>query len=701
MDGISVLSRAATLFLLVDAIRFPSQIDLQAKFDALDASSEAATARVDVVAAGYKETVGLNRPSTPDNGRCISKNRSILLHANVPCSTPINRMSSSSPTCIADHGESVRSVHRVSPFSAATLTPTPQFEDHSWVQTPPAVPLHGPSPTRPLPPPYVPQFESACSLPISARDGGGHDDVAGPRPQGQDVARCGAAAAAGGQDGADDNIQHAPTPIPQLFHRQPNSDVGTATSGGVIEEEGGEKASVKAKVPGRETSLQRETNRTLLGDTDDIKGTVSREYTHQLGSGYMQQCTKDRVPEIVLVNAHCHYRADPNNDKGANASVQLGCNVVVVASVTHNDDAMARNDPQRHHYFSQHRRHHTLLPYDRPLVVVDEPSTNDVLLGKGKSYQNHPGNVAFRGLVETYRRRYDHATRKAVKTQITTDLVGLIQVAKGGKFLERFKSNDDGIAGWVEVDDRRAREKVALCFRSKRRQAYIDPDDTLSPLVPAMHSDQEDSPSCPAMTDTKLHYNCSANENSSPRMLSRNKLGANHTHKDIDIDARTANSNRNNGVTQSAKIQGTYFHMGQHHCLGGTKTTGMEAITSVILSNSQGAAVSHATDEAPPHGSSPRTVLTTSVCPGLWPLLSLDSNESGGCGKKKRNVTHGGINGDNIHRDANNSSWMSPTKRRKVRSALHRSPTSAGTEVNTAGRRKISEAKTFVPVASC
>jgi hypothetical protein len=174
-----------------------------------------------------------------------------------------------------------------------------------------------------------------------------------------------------------------------------------------------------------------------------------------------------------------------------------------------------------------------LVPY------IDVPNENDVLLGKGKCYQNHSGNILFRTLVETYRTKYDDATRKALKTQVAADIVSLIQTSYGGKFLERVviqtKSQkqppqqddmttkmdtstissrgsndnrndivvvddddddhhmDDGeessectttyfapttgtlttITRWVEVDDKRAREKVALCFRSKRRQQKV------------------------------------------------------------------------------------------------------------------------------------------------------------------------------------------------------------------------------------
>ena len=105
---------------------------------------------------------------------------------------------------------------------------------------------------------------------------------------------------------------------------------------------------------------------------------------------------------------------------------------------------------------------------NRQLVIVDHPGPNDVLLGKGKSFQNHEGNVVFRAIVDQWRPKYDAAPRKSDKSWITNAILKVVQNEKGGRFLDRFKGLDGGV-GWLEVDDKRAKEKVALCFRSKRR----------------------------------------------------------------------------------------------------------------------------------------------------------------------------------------------------------------------------------------
>jgi hypothetical protein len=102
-------------------------------------------------------------------------------------------------------------------------------------------------------------------------------------------------------------------------------------------------------------------------------------------------------------------------------------------------------------------------------------STNTYLSSILFSYpclENHVGNIAFRDLIEKWRPDYDCSERKILKTSIASEIVNIIQQKHKGRFLERFKGLDGGV-GWMEVDDKRAREKVALCFRSKRRHDNV------------------------------------------------------------------------------------------------------------------------------------------------------------------------------------------------------------------------------------
>jgi hypothetical protein len=95
---------------------------------------------------------------------------------------------------------------------------------------------------------------------------------------------------------------------------------------------------------------------------------------------------------------------------------------------------------------------------------IDMPSRNDVLVGKGKPFQRHPGNVLLRQLVELRLAEYSGA-RKGEKTNLTRRVVQSIKDASG-RFL---KKDNDG--WWVEVSDTDARGKVAKTFGSTRVSA--------------------------------------------------------------------------------------------------------------------------------------------------------------------------------------------------------------------------------------
>jgi hypothetical protein len=91
-------------------------------------------------------------------------------------------------------------------------------------------------------------------------------------------------------------------------------------------------------------------------------------------------------------------------------------------------------------------------------IVV--PGTHDVLLGRGKPLQKHPGNLRYHHIIESFEDRYESAM-KLEKTNIAKEIVQKIKDAKG-----RFLKQDS--AGWVEIDDAAARYKVSHTFRNHR-----------------------------------------------------------------------------------------------------------------------------------------------------------------------------------------------------------------------------------------
>mmetsp|Transcript_19704 Transcript_19704/g.47565 ORF Transcript_19704/g.47565 Transcript_19704/m.47565 type:complete len:712 (+) Transcript_19704:182-2317(+) len=93
------------------------------------------------------------------------------------------------------------------------------------------------------------------------------------------------------------------------------------------------------------------------------------------------------------------------------------------------------------------------------------PSQLDVLLGRGRSIQEHTGNLRCRHVVGSYRDRYDTASKNE-KTEIIRRVVEQVH-QWGGRFLER---SSDGPA-WCTVSDDHARYKISHGFRNHKRLA--------------------------------------------------------------------------------------------------------------------------------------------------------------------------------------------------------------------------------------
>ena len=93
---------------------------------------------------------------------------------------------------------------------------------------------------------------------------------------------------------------------------------------------------------------------------------------------------------------------------------------------------------------------------------IDIPSHRDILVGKGKPFQQHPGNVYLRFLVGQKMYEYANACKR-VKPYITWELVERIQATSG---CFPGKGDDDW---WVEATDQEARRKVRFLFLALRK----------------------------------------------------------------------------------------------------------------------------------------------------------------------------------------------------------------------------------------
>jgi hypothetical protein len=105
---------------------------------------------------------------------------------------------------------------------------------------------------------------------------------------------------------------------------------------------------------------------------------------------------------------------------------------------------------------------------------IKKPGPHDVLLGRGGGTNNHQGNVNFRQLVRQHKMRY-LACSKVEKPKVAREVVQLWRkLDPPGRFLQRNNETKKGPGSvkdvcniWVEVNEKKAREKASQCLRER------------------------------------------------------------------------------------------------------------------------------------------------------------------------------------------------------------------------------------------
>jgi hypothetical protein len=100
-------------------------------------------------------------------------------------------------------------------------------------------------------------------------------------------------------------------------------------------------------------------------------------------------------------------------------------------------------------------------------TLIEAPGPHDILLGRGRPYQEYEGNQILATLIDQYREEYQASDRFG-KTCISKMVVQMIKTQKGARFLQR--ALDDSHF-WVEVSDAVAREKISHSFRTKNKRS--------------------------------------------------------------------------------------------------------------------------------------------------------------------------------------------------------------------------------------
>lgn len=103
---------------------------------------------------------------------------------------------------------------------------------------------------------------------------------------------------------------------------------------------------------------------------------------------------------------------------------------------------------------------------DSPGQLVEHPQRNDVLLGRGRPLQRHPGNVRFHQIVDRYRNIYVNAKKHEkllVSRRVVSEVSTPSSEAPGGRFLRKVESG----RYWEEVSTETVLEKTSHALRGR------------------------------------------------------------------------------------------------------------------------------------------------------------------------------------------------------------------------------------------
>mmetsp|Transcript_31340 Transcript_31340/g.73798 ORF Transcript_31340/g.73798 Transcript_31340/m.73798 type:complete len:599 (+) Transcript_31340:150-1946(+) len=106
-----------------------------------------------------------------------------------------------------------------------------------------------------------------------------------------------------------------------------------------------------------------------------------------------------------------------------------------------------------------------------PCETAVRPNNRDVLFGRGKPFQNHPGNRKMLSYIDQYKRQYNESPRDQ-KRPIVEEIIGIL-TRDGGRFLRRY-NEDTNSTWWTEVPKQVAFDKVSHAFRSRGRPKASD-----------------------------------------------------------------------------------------------------------------------------------------------------------------------------------------------------------------------------------
>ena len=152
-----------------------------------------------------------------------------------------------------------------------------------------------------------------------------------------------------------------------------------------------------------------------------------------------------------------------------------------------------------------------------PAILM--PRTNDILSGRGNGANQHTGNIYFRNLIASYKRKYV-LSEPVIKKQITHQVLAVIESRKpAGRFLKQDAESGD----WQELDRDTALRKTAQALREKAPQLkkkVLEEAERKDMLVESLKRKSIDGANkgkklrtLPTMNDAKAPINYTQNRN--------------------------------------------------------------------------------------------------------------------------------------------------------------------------------------------
>lgn len=93
------------------------------------------------------------------------------------------------------------------------------------------------------------------------------------------------------------------------------------------------------------------------------------------------------------------------------------------------------------------------------MSLITKPYDSDILCGKDKTFNKHPGNRAYRELIEEHAVSYSNESSKQIKMKVTKQIVQQLE-ASGARFIRKVGEN-----AWQEISNQQARDKTSHALR--------------------------------------------------------------------------------------------------------------------------------------------------------------------------------------------------------------------------------------------